>query len=645
MLRSIPSMRRRLALLVFVGALGACRKTPEPHANTHADEDAAASEPSAPSTDPGVASSEPEPEPEPEAEESRPRTRRPPSGEPPRLRCDDARALVDDVHARLAAPVPPLAKAAEVALDRSLADGALDWAAPHGLGTAAPDSPRAAVGRARASRLRAALEGHAECEAELRPIGEAMVKWIAELRRDWDAAAKAPGATIASDVFAEGVFEDGPLTRPAKALVRELATRVAAVSKARPEIASDLGPARDRWLPVLDADAWGEVVLAAAVRAWVPLTDPHGAWAPAVEAAVLYDRELELAPPTRLWTASTRTALGVRVDAGAIAPLAEGDVVLSIDEVVLAGLSAEAIDQLAETPDGVDPAPRVVRALRAEAGPAGPKKLRVVRLEVRPSALDELSPPDPLATEVVPYGDGEVLVVRIPDVPDGLGDDLARTVAAAKDEEGEPTVHGLILDLRGNGGGSIDGASAALGLFLPGAPLFPLKHRDGAIETERATEPPIEDRWKGPIAALVDGGTASAAEMLAGAIHAYRRGLVIGSTTYGKGCAQEYVDDVVGGGVLRLTPLLFALPDGTAVQRVGLRPDLAIPMPAPFGVKDREADLPRSPPTWIGPDVRDPKRVVDVPWPAAKAVGPCKDEVLCRALRALSISRRDVAKR
>jgi carboxyl-terminal processing protease len=182
-------------------------------------------------------------------------------------------------------------------------------------------------------------------------------------------------------------------------------------------------------------------------------------------------------------------------------------------------------------------------------------------------------------------------------------------------------------------------------LFLPGAPLFPLKHRDGAIETERATEPPEEDRWTGPLAVIVDGGTASAAEMIAGAIHAYRRGPVIGSTTYGKGCAQEYVDDVTGSGVLRLTTLLFALPDGSPVQRVGLRPDILLPMPPPAAVKDREADLPRSLPTWAGPDVRDTKRILDIPWPAAKHVGPCKDEVLCRALRGLGGGKADIARR
>jgi carboxyl-terminal processing protease len=564
------------------------------------------------------------------------RVRKPPTGAPPRLSCRDARALVGDVTARLAVAPGPIPKSAESAFQKNLADGTLDWADPHGLWTASPDSPVATLMRARAAKLHAVLEGRADCAAELRPMGEALAKWVGELRNDWDVSAKDAHAAP-NKAATEAAFEDGPLTKPARTLAKELASRTAGIQKLAPDVASEVAIGRERWLPVLGADAWSEVLLAAAVRAYVPLIDPHGAWAPIEESATLYDRDLEVAPPPRLWTASTRTAIGVRVDGGAVAPLVEKDVILSIDNVTVAGLSAEAIDQLGETPDGAGAEPRIVRVLRTNGA-----KLSVVRLEVRAGLSDEPAAPDPLPVEEIAYGESRALVVRLTDVPDGLGEDLARTIALAK---GTPAFAGIILDLRGNGGGSIDGATSALGLFLPGAPLFPLKHRDGAIETERAAEPPVEDRWSGPIAAIVDGGTASAAEMIAGALHAYRRGVVIGTTTYGKGCAQEYVDDVTGVGVVRLTTLLFALPDGSPVQKLGIHPDFAIALPKPASVKDREADLPRAAPTWTGPDVRDPKRIGEVPWPLAKTVGPCKDEALCRALRALSTKHADVAKR
>ncbi len=164
----------------------------------------------------------------------------------------------------------------------------------------------------------------------------------------------------------------------------------------------------------------------------------------------------------------------------------------------------------------------------------------------------------------------------------------------------------MLLDLRGNGGGSTDGAMDAIGVFLPGVPLFPMKRRDGTLETDRAPEPPRAQRWTGPVATLVDAATASAAEMISGALSSYRRGPSVGETTYGKGCAQEYLNDDAHAGVLRLTTLLYALPDGTPVQRIGLAPTLRIPLVGKpvTDDDDREATLPHAPPTWRGPDVR-----------------------------------------
>jgi carboxyl-terminal processing protease len=242
------------------------------------------------------------------------------------------------------------------------------------------------------------------------------------------------------------------------------------------------------------------------------------------------------------------------------------------------------------------------------------------------------------------YGDGDVVVVAIHDVRDDLGDELTRAVLHEREGEVERrrTIAGVVLDLRGNGGGSTDGAIEALGLFIPGAPLFPMRRRDGSIDTDRAPEPPNVDRWRGPVAALVDGDTASAAEMIAGALAAYKRGPVVGATTFGKGCAQEYIDDDSHEGVLRLTTLLYALPDGTPVQRVGLVPTVRFPFAVPDS-KDREATLSHAPPTWRGPDVRDRSLLAhgdDGTWatawpPSGGNVGPCKDTDVCRALRLL----------
>ena len=570
-------------------------------------------------------------------ESSPPKPRKLPTGAPSRVSCKAMRTLLDDVTAHLAAPaIMPAADDTVVA--SQLADGVIEWADPHGLWTASPDSPVSKVLRTHAVALRAALDGSADCANELRPIGESLVAWTAELRREYDAGTASAKKEMSLDAAAsDAMFDSGVVAPSAKKLARELGRRAGVASLRLPSIGAELAAARDRWLPPLDAQAWGEVILAAAVRTYVPLLDPHGAWAPAEEASTLYDRDLELAPPPRIWEEAARTAIGVRIMAGGTKPLLEGDVVLSVDSVSLVGLSVEAIDQLAEAADGAEAQPRTVRVLRSG---------RLLTLDVRTDGGDEPAEMLALASEEIPFGSGHVVVIHVEDVPDALGDDLGRSIASARERaiEGDELL-GVLIDLRGNGGGSIEGADTAVGVFLPGVPLFPLKSRDGAIETERSAEPPAEDRWSGPVATLVDGGTASAAEMIAGALRAYRRGAILGAGTYGKGCAQEYLDDAAGTGVLRMTTLLYALPDGTPVQRVGLHPDIALTLPQPHDVKDREADLPRAPPTWSGPDVRDSARIAEVPWPTAGRVGPCKDEAICRALLAVGAKSHDVAKR
>jgi carboxyl-terminal processing protease len=377
------------------------------------------------------------------------------------------------------------------------------------------------------------------------------------------------------------------------------------------------------------------VVLAAAVRAYVPTIDPHGAWAPLDEESSVYEVDLEAHPPERLWDKAERTAIGLKLEAGAEPPLADGDVLLSLAGVATAGLSYEQTEQLGFAASDVRPAAQAV-VLRAG------EKLPITTWldgnttapQAPVAAADE---DDDLPVERFAYGEGDAIVVNIHDVRDDLGDQLTRAILREREREGRP-LEGVVLDVRGNGGGSTDGAIDALGIFIPGAPLFPMKRRDGSLETDRAPEPPTVDRWRGPVATLVDGDTASAAEMIAGALTSYRRGPSVGATTFGKGCAQEYLDDDAQTGVVRLTTLLYALPDGTPVQRVGLAPTLRFP----FGtadVTDREAALAHAPPTWRGPDVRDRALVShgeEGNWPPHGGnIGPCKDVDVCRALRLL----------
>jgi carboxyl-terminal processing protease len=175
----------------------------------------------------------------------------------------------------------------------------------------------------------------------------------------------------------------------------------------------------------------------------------------------------------------------------------------------------------------------------------------------------------------------------------------------------------------------MDGATSALSLFLPGVPVFPLMHGGRLVEVLRTAGDPRE-RFHGPLAVLVDGQTASAAEMIAGALDRYRRALLLGQPTYGKGCVQEYFHDEAGAGILRLTTRLYTLPDGSSVQRRGLVP--AVPLPMPH-VLQHEADVPGTLAGVEGPDVREVQpEAPTCPSPGAR-LGPCRERLVCSALR------------
>jgi len=561
----------------------------------------------------------------------------PPTGKLASLTCAQAATIVKEVETELAfVPARPS--------NEAMAGAVRDWVDPHGHWAASRDATPWAAIDADASALLTEITQGTSCPAALR-IGKKLASWVDAQRARYDARlATAAGdeKRALADALDVAARDGGTAPLTAVGLTDELADRAGVLRRAYGEpVAKYLQDARNRYFPEMSPEAWSEVVLAAAVRGWVEEVDAHGAWAPYGEEAAVHDVDLDQDAPARLWTRATRTLLGVRIDDGALAPLATGDVILEVDGMPLAGLGVEQLDELALTAADGD-APFDVVTMRE--GDREPRTVRVEQSsESTPPAPVATAHPFDLATETIAYGSGEVAVVTIPDIYDDLGELFARALSRAK----SPKLSGIVLDLRGNGGGSTEGAIDTLGAFLPGARLFPMKNRRGNVEIDRAPTPPQDEQWSGPVATLVDSGTASAAEMLAGALAAYRRGPSVGAPTYGKGCAQEYLDDDAHAGLLRVTTLLFALPDGSPVQHVGLTPTIPFPFRDVDG--EREAKLDHSPGAWVGPDIRDRAWVTKASqfaWPAASGhVGPCKDATLCKAVSLLGEARGKVTAR
>ncbi len=176
-------------------------------------------------------------------------------------------------------------------------------------------------------------------------------------------------------------------------------------------------------------------------------------------------------------------------------------------------------------------------------------------------------------------------------------------------------VDGIVIDLRGNGGGSLAEATSLTGLFIDKGPVVQVKDAFGKVEVEKDPEPGVA--YRGPLAVLVDRDSASASEIFAGAIQDYGRGLVIGEPTFGKGTVQTLIDlnRYVPGeennlGRLRLTMAEFFRISGGSTQLRGVEPDIRFPT-ADFIVEYGERSLDNALP-WTQIRAADYKKVGSV---------------------------------
>lgn len=159
--------------------------------------------------------------------------------------------------------------------------------------------------------------------------------------------------------------------------------------------------------------------------------------------------------------------------------------------------------------------------------------------------------------------------------------DVAKLLGELKAEG----VQGVIVDLRNNGGGSLYEANELTGLFIDKGPVVQVRDARGQVEVQGSDEPKMT--WSGPLAVLVNRGTASASEIFSAAIQDYGRGLIIGTPTFGKGTVQNLVDlDRFGSadgkskpqfGELKMTIAEFFRINGGSTQLKGVTPDIEYP--------------------------------------------------------------------
>ncbi|HEY8521687.1 MAG TPA: carboxy terminal-processing peptidase [Gammaproteobacteria bacterium] len=287
------------------------------------------------------------------------------------------------------------------------------------------------------------------------------------------------------------------------------------------------------------------------------------------------------------------------------------------------GLHGELIDVIGWRIDDVvqlirGPGGTVVRlqVLPAGAAPGSPEK--IIALTRDKVKLEEQAAKKQLLE--VPF-EGRTYRIGVITVPSFYQDFAARSrgeedytstsrdVARLLEEFKQEGIDGLVMDLRQNGGGHLSEATELSGLFIERGPVVQLKETRGNIQV--LDDPSPTAVYDGPLAVLVDRYSASASEIFAAAIQDYRRGIIIGQQTFGKGSVQNLfnLDRVMRGadnGQLTLTIGKYYRVTGESTQHRGVIPDIELPSRVPLdtvGESTRETALPwdRIQPTQFRP--------------------------------------------
>ena len=168
----------------------------------------------------------------------------------------------------------------------------------------------------------------------------------------------------------------------------------------------------------------------------------------------------------------------------------------------------------------------------------------------------------------------DVGYVRITQFNEQTYPNLERAIAELTEEIGEDTLRGFVLDLRNNPGGLLKQAIRVSDIFLDDKEVVSARGRGGSVSKSYSTQ---AGRQVGeiPIVVLVNAGSASASEIVAGALRDHDRAIVMGTRSFGKGSIQT-VKPLEGGGALRLTTARYYTPSGDSIQAEGIVPDIQV---------------------------------------------------------------------
>jgi carboxyl-terminal processing protease len=245
-----------------------------------------------------------------------------------------------------------------------------------------------------------------------------------------------------------------------------------------------------------------------------------------------------------------------------------GDYISQIDGEEVRGLSlSDAVDKMR----GEVNSPIELTILRE--GAVEPIKITIVR--------------DIIKVKAVRYRvEEDVGYVKINSFTERASDDLRNSIRKIEEEAGEGNIKGYVLDLRLNPGGLLDQAVGVSDTFMERGEIVSTRGRDPKDVTRFDSRSGDVINGK-PLIVMINGGSASASEIVAGALQDHKRATVLGTKSFGKGSVQTIIP-LAENGALRLTTALYYTPSGKSIQGTGIIPDIEVEQPLPEDLLGRD---------------------------------------------------------
>lgn len=237
-----------------------------------------------------------------------------------------------------------------------------------------------------------------------------------------------------------------------------------------------------------------------------------------------------------------------------------GDFITAVDGENVLGLTLDEAVELMRGPIGSEIVVTVVRE-----GEIEPFDVSIIRDTIKLTAVRSRT-------------EGNAVVLRIATFSEQTFPDLKSGLEKQVEEAGGiDNVDGIILDMRNNPGGLLNQAIYVSDAFLNAGEIVSTRGRDAA-DSDRFNAAEGDLAQGKPIVVLINGGSASASEIVAGALQDHRRAIVVGTKSFGKGSVQTVVP-LQGEGAMRLTTARYYTPSGRSIQALGISPDIIVEQP------------------------------------------------------------------